>query len=141
MAVATIDDVIETAQFLLGGIADDLNANSLEAAVNQALTETGWVLPISNDIKSHWIIERTRRHIIQILANVAAMKFQYKQIHLEHRFKHLNQLLLSADEAFSKFADENPELFVDAFASLGGADGFLTFITSGFEYDPLGIEI
>jgi len=141
MAVGSRDEAIEIAVSLLGGIADNLEATPLEFAGDQAISETSWPFPVDG-IQGYWIIERTRCHIIQILADVAAMKFQYKQIHLEHRFKHLNQLLLAADEKFRAFVEENPEMFADAFATQDtDLDGFLTYISNGFEYDKTGIEL
>jgi hypothetical protein len=143
MAVASRDNLIETATALMGGSADTVDSTALEYAADQAISETSWAFPIADGIKSFWIIERTRRHILQILANVAAMKFQYKQIHLEHRFKHLIQMIEKLDSDFFAFASDNPELFVDAMAALdeNSLEGFMTYISNGFEYDLTGIEL
>lgn len=141
MPIASKDDLIDLAVTLMGGTADDLSSAVKELTADQAVSETCWIFPVGDGIKSYWLIERTRRHMLQVLANVAALKFQYKQIHLEHRFKHLNQLISKMDEDFATFVEDNPELFLDAFASLGDLDNFITYISNGFEYSPTGIEL
>ena len=142
MSISSLDDLIEKTVILMGGITDDISPDALELAAGQAVSETAWPFPIAVEIKSFWIIERTRRHILQILLNIAAMKFQYKQIHLEHRFKHLIQLVEKMDADFSIFVEENPELFLAAFAGADAdLDGFLTYIVNGFVYDASGIEV
>lgn len=141
MSVESRDAAIEIAVSLLGGVASDLDPTALEFAGDRAISETSWPFPVDG-IQGYWIVERTRRHIIQILADIAAMKFQYKQIHLEHRFKHLNQLLQDSDEKFQQFIEENPDLFANAFAGLAvDLDGFMTYISNGFTYDMTGIEL
>jgi hypothetical protein len=142
MAIANKDDLIETSTLLLGGAASSLATAALEAAADQAISETVWGFPTPDGVKSYWLIERTRRHILQVLANVAAMKFQYKQIHLEHRYKHLSALISSMDTLFLAFVEENPELFAAAFVDLDAdTSGYFTYITNGFYYDITGIEL
>lgn len=141
MSLSTIDDVIDAILPLMDSSVSSLPRESLEAAAEHAVAETGWAFPVSDGIKGFWLLERTRRHILQILANVASMKFQYKQIHLEHRFKHLIQLIKKLDEDFVAFVDRNPGLFPGMDLDADDISGFISYISNGFTYDVVGIEL
>ena len=141
MAISSLDDLIIQTQSLMSGTADNLEFPVLEAAAQQALSEVGWSFPINDAVKQHWVIERCRRHILYVLMNVAALKFQYKQIHLEHRFKHLSAMIEQADSKFQAFVEDNPSLFLDSVLSDMDKEGFMTYITNGFAYDPVGIQV
>ncbi len=137
MSIADKDTLLGQAVVLLGAAASGLDEIVQAAAVDQAVSELGWAFPILDGPQSYWAVERTKRHLLQILVTQAAMKFQYKQIHLEQRFKHLSQLIKTADEAFLLFAEENVELFPAA--STGFSD-FAYYIENGFVYSPTGEE-
>lgn len=141
MAISSLDDLIIKTTDLMSGTADSLDPTALESAASQALSEVGWSFPINDTVKQHWAIERCRRHILYVLMNVAALKFQYKQIHLEHRFKHLSAMIEQADSKFQAFVEDNPSLFVDSVLSDMDREGFMTYITNGFAYDPTGIQV
>jgi len=138
MPILDLSEMAEMAATLMGSGANSLSATEKEAAAQQAVLELGWVFPLADGVLSYWAIERTKRHLLQVLASSAAMKFQYKLIHLEHRFKHLMQMIEKADKDFLVFAEDNMDLFPAAATSYSD---FAYYITSGFSYDPVGYEV
>lgn len=138
MAIADFDELLEVTTPLLAGIATSLPDAVLERCAEYTMSELQWSLPLSDSKKEYWAIERCRRHIISALQAAAAMKFQYKQIHLEHRFKHLTILIEKLDEQFAKAIYDYPELFVDLTSTYSDV---AYYITSGFTYDKMGIEL
>lgn len=136
MAIQNADELIERAVILLGSTGASIPPAAQEEAAKLVLSETGWSYPITSNTISFWAIERMKRHLLQVAATEAAMKFQYKQIHLEHRFKHLSQLIETMDKAFLKFAEENPEFFPNLDES--EFSDFASVISSGFTYDIVG---
>jgi hypothetical protein len=138
MAIADQDELIETVQVLLGDSYDKISGDGYEKACVQAETELGWTFPLADARKCYWLVERARRHTIYVLMVESAHKFQYKQIHLEHRFNHYIKLVERMDAEFVKALEDFPELFdgID-----GGYDDFAYYINPGFVYNSLGRDI
>lgn len=138
MAISDLDELVETVQTLMGSTNEKVTTEGYETAAGQAVAELGWSLPLTHEQKCYWLVERAKRHTIYILMVESAYKFQYKQIHLEHRFKHYIQLIQHMDEAFYKAMEMFSELF-------DGMEGtfvdFAYFIDPGFVYDSLGRDI
>jgi len=138
MPLGDQDELIISVQTLMGGSSSKLSGDGFISAAGQAEAELGWSYPLSDARKCYWLVERARRHGIYVLMVESAHKFQFKQIHLEHRFKHYIQLVENLDIAFVKALEDFPELFdmID-----GGYDDFATMINPGFVYDSLGRDI
>lgn len=115
-------------------VSDNLSEDELDLAVDRASSELGWSYPISGNEKEYWVVERAKRHALYMLLFEAADDFQYKKIHLEHRFKNFHMLLERMDSDFEKALEDNPTLFsgVDTYKMFG------TQIHAGFSYDSVG---
>lgn len=125
-------ELITKVQREIKGLSSEFDSDDYADAVDNAENETGWTLPITDTTKIFWICSRVKRHLYATLRDSSAHKFQYKQIHLEHRFKNWHNLLKQLDDDFEKAKEENPELFagVDAHHLLGSK------IEPGFVYEP-----
>lgn len=82
------------------------------------------------------MVERTKRHAIQILLIESASKFQYKQIYLQHRFQNYLKLIQLLDGLFEKAIEDYPLLF-----DVGTYDRFVEYIGNSFQYDIAGREV
>ena len=102
-------------------------------AINDALRETGWALPVTSNFQIYWTKQRARRHLFFMLQSESAHKFKYEQINLQHRFEHYTKLIKSMDEKFVEAQEANPSEFsgVSAFKEFG------TVANAGFAYEPL----
>jgi len=136
MAIANQAALIVTVKNLMGTSYDKISDNGFIGAATQTEIELQWSYPISVTGQEFWMVERCRRHAIYILMVESADKFQYKLIHLEHRFKNYIQLLENMDALFYKAIEDDP---MDIFEDIGGSfSDFGYLITSGFIYDSLG---
>jgi len=115
-------------------LADNFDADDYADAVDTAEGECGFSLPQSGTFKVKWLKDRTKRALFfSFISGDLAEDFQYKQVHLEHPFKHFLALIQEMDRAFEKAIEENPEEFADVSAALL----FGTKIDAGFQYDPV----
>ena len=135
MPIRNQDDLIDYTKNLMGGSSDRVTTDGYEHAANQTEKELSLVYPIEDDTISYWAVERMRRHSMYILMVESAHKFQYKQIHLEHRFKHYIQLIEKMDKEWLAAMEDNPELFGTTWES------FSDYLSPGFVYDALGRDI
>ncbi len=112
------------------GLSAYLVSDDYNNAVDDALRETEWILPVSVSFEEYWLKQRSKRHLFFYLYSESAHKFKYKQINLQHRFLHYKELIKSMDDVFEKAVESRPDLFagVDAFHLFG------TKIDSGFAY-------
>ena len=108
-----------------------------ENAADAAARETEWAYPVSTDFKTHWTLERAKRHLFFYLATQTAHKFKVKQISLNMKFDHYFKLIGYMDKAFKEVVEERP----DEFANVDPYTLFGSKIDAGFAYDPLGRDI
>ena len=142
MALSDQDELIETIKKLMGASFDKVSDDGFQQSSSQAEAELMWSYPVEDARKCYWLVERTRRHVMYVLMVESAHKFQYKQIHLEHRFKHYIQLIENLDILFAKAIEDFPELFeelLDAQSLGAGVLGIM--INPGYIYDALGRDI
>lgn len=130
------DELISFTTNLLGGSSTKVSEDGLTQAASQTELELKFTYPVSDDTESYWMVERMRRHLLYILMVESAHKFQYKQIHLEHRFRNYIQLIEKADADFLKAAEDFPDLF-----DLGTYENFAYYLSPGFVYDELGRDL
>lgn len=132
----TLQNTTEVINFVKDSMGDTSSAVSDAAMTNaaaQALKELHWTLPITDDSKEYWIIERTKRYVIYTLLIDSAHKFQFKKMYLQHRFQHYIQLIKMMDAEFQKSLENEPNLF-----DVGTYPNLTFYITNGFEYNELG---
>lgn len=136
MAIDSQATLITNTQNLMGGSFDKVSdAGFLQAAAQAEIELSISTYPVTNSVICYWAVERMRRHVIYILLVESAHKFQYKQIHIEHRFKHYIQLIEKMDQEWLDAMEDNPDLF-------GGVyDNFAYYLETGFVYDALGRDI
>lgn len=142
MALLDQDELIDSVKNLMGSSFDKVSDIGFEQACSQAEDELGWSYPLTDARKCYWLVERSRRHVMYVLMVESAAKFQYKQIHLEHRFKHYIQLMEKMDADFAKAVDDFPELFEELLDAQSIGAGVLgIYMNSGYIYDALGRDL
>ena len=134
MALTDLDEFTDKVSIELGGLATKVAGDAFESASNKAYNEVQWAYPITDPFKIFWFLERGKRHLIQIFLIESAVKFKYKQIHLNQRFDHYLLLIKKMDEDFLRAIEENPE----AFPTPAGGVPFPVYIANTFTYDFLG---
>lgn len=134
MAIETTEQLINQIKVSMGSSRGLLEPEEYSFAASQALNELGWSLPTSDSLQVYWLVQRGKRHSLDILRTVTAHKFKYKDLSLNHRFDHYNALIKDLDEKFAK-ALEDMLLDVD-FAKMFG-----TYIENGIIYDQYGNDI
>lgn len=137
MSVSSTTEFRQYIELALRGLTNKLGPAHLDFAGEQALNELGWSLPISDQVKSYWLIQRGKRHALDILRTESAFKFKYKQINLNQRFEHLDRLIKVLDETFLKALESDPNLF----GATNVSDLFGTYIGNGIVYDQHGNDI
>lgn len=137
MSIETIDQLIGRINVSMGSSRELLEPEEYEFAASQALNELGWSLPISDLKKVYWIIERGKRHSLDVLRTQSANKFKYKDLSLNHRFNHYDALIKDLDNKFEKAMDTDPDLLdvSDTFSIFG------TYVENGIVYDQYGNDI
>lgn len=118
-----IEGVATTVSTLMGAFYSKVPTGSVNQAVQMALYELNWTLPMSDPKKEYWIIERAKRNMVFVVLVESALKFQYEKIYLNQRYAQLFKLIEKMDADFQKAIDENPFLF-DAGSGIGGSDLF-----------------
>jgi len=118
-------------------ISDYIVPEDVTEAIEDAERETGWSLPVSGSFKEFWMINRSKRHIYEILRTGNANKFKVEGINLQHRFDHFHKLIQEMDEKFEAAVKDNPAEFagVDTFKMFG------TKVDAGFAYDEHGKDV
>ena len=134
MAVQDLTDFTDQVSIELGGLASKVATDAFERCSDKTMEELQWSYPITDSFKSYWTIERGKRHLIQIFLIESAIKFKYKQIHLNQRFDHYLLLIKKMDEDFLQAIEENPEVF----PTPAGGTSFPVYIANTFTYDFLG---
>lgn len=136
MSITNAQEHAITLQRALSSLADNLGTGELDFAALQSMNELGWSYPITDSKKSFWVVQRAKRHALDLLRTVASSKFRYKQIHLNQRFDHYNTLIKTWDREFASAMKHEPVLL-----GVDMEDAFGTYVRNGFIYDQHGNEI
>lgn len=137
--LASVDAIMDSLKPKFGVTADSLSDEAYTDAINSALRELGWSVPIDHPLKEYWALERSVRHSIFILMIEAARKFRYKQIHLQNRFEHYSAILSLLDVQYATAKQENPELFASSvYVDTGTLVRWITYIPNARDYDVFG---
>lgn len=115
------------------GLASVLDPEDYKNAVDDALRDTGWALPVTNSDKIKWIKDRSKRHIFFYLMTESAHKFKVKQYSLHQRFDHYEKIVDKMDEKWESFSETYIDL--DDPVSLFG-----TKVDAGFQYSSTGVD-
>jgi hypothetical protein len=143
MAIANTSELLAKVQPLMGTSWELVSLEGRNQAAEQALSELGWSLPTTSEKQGYWSIERTRRHMLYILLVEQAMRFRYKQIHLQQRFDNHFKMIAKMDEAFAKEVENDVGgLFPAGFGDMSvfAEYGFF-YNPAGFVYDQLGRDL
>ncbi len=114
MPINNTEYFLDGIKLRMGGNADNVSEDGLTVAIETALNELGWAIPVAHPLKVFWAYQRAVRHAVYILMVESAHKFRYKEIFLQNRFSHYKSMIDDMDKAFEKAKDENPELFPDS---------------------------
>ena len=137
MAISTSGEFIQKIEGSLGASAAFLSVENFEFAATQALSELGWSYPIDKPKQEYWSIQRGKRHALDILRVQSAHRFQFKQLSLQHRFRHYNELIQQMDQDFQKALDSgDPDLM-----SVSPEGMFGLSVGNGFVYDQYGNDV
>jgi hypothetical protein len=104
-------------------------------SLSSAIEETGYSMPTSDNTKIFWLSQRMKRHLLSSLMIENVTKFQVKQIHLEHKYKNIADLVSSMDKAWAEVQKDQTLLFLDDPYRIFG-----TKVDAGFQYDSIGRE-
>lgn len=136
MPILDNTELIALVKPAMGATSAKVLDESFTSAIRVASQELHWTLPLDDPFKECWMVERTKRHAIQILLIESASKFQYKQIYLQHRFQNYLKLIQLLDGLFEKAIEDYPLLF-----DVGTYDRFVEYIGNSFQYDIAGREV
>lgn len=137
--LASVDAIMDSLKPKFGVTADSLSDEAYTDAINSALRELGWSVPIDHPLKEFWVLERSVRHSIFVLMIEAARKFRYKQIHLQNRFEHYSSILALLDKQYTDAKKENPELFAGSvYVDSDTLVRWITYIPNARDYDVFG---
>lgn len=136
MALNSEQELVKFVQTIMGASYNKLSDDSFKAACKLAQMELHWSLPLTDDRKEYWLIERSKRYVIYILLTESAHKFQYKKIYLQQRFANYLKLLELMDKQFADALESMPDLF-----DTGTWPDLCYYITNGFNYDFDGTDL
>ena len=107
--------------------------DDFDSAVDDALAETGFMLPTEDAEQILWLKRRTLRHCFFILTTSVADKFGIGEVRLNQKFDHLKSMVTDMDAQFEKAKEAG-------LCAASGDFGMET-IDAGFSYDPFGNDI
>ena len=136
MAIENKKELVGIVKSLMGASYSKVTSDGFANAINQACMELHWSPPLTDETQCFWLIERSKRFVIEVLLVESANKFRYKDIHLHNRFKQYIQLLQLMDKKFESAVDDSPQLF-----ELGTWNDFCTYIQNAFVYDRFGNQV
>jgi len=128
----TSGELIIKVQQELKSLASKLESVDFENAVDSAETDTGWSLPQTSNYRIRWMLQRTKRHLYDMLRSESAHKFKVEGINLQQRFDHYNTLVTEMDKEW----EDEQEGPMDDVSGVAGVK-----ISSSFVYDKVGLDI
>lgn len=133
MDQAAIESILSSQ---LRSLYASFTAENITAAINFALMELGWALPVpdSSHEQCLWTVKRIHRHLLDALRCEAAYKFDYKQAKLSNRFTQLDKAIAEMDRDFEAARRDNMSLFL----GYRPIEGFGTYVSAGFSTDAAG---
>lgn len=111
------------------GLSSVLDTEDYRNAIDDAVRETGYTLPVTNDTMIYWLKTRAKRHLFFYLLTESAHKFKVKQYSLNQRFEHYRSTVEYMDTKWQEFLEAEGILVEDAIGAFG------TKIDAGFQYE------
>ena len=127
----TSGELIIVVEQELKALATNFVAVDYTNAVEDAVRETSYVLPNTNNEQIYWLKQRTKRNMVFMLATGVASSFQVKQIKLDQKFRNLKELYVDMDKVWKEAQGE---------LGIGVSDTFRLFgskVDAGFASDEL----
>ena len=127
----TSGELIIVVEQELKALATNFVAVDYSNAVEDAVRETSYVLPNTNNEQIYWLKQRTKRNMVFMLATGVASSFQVKQIKLDQKFRNLKELYVDMDRVWKEAQGE---------LGIGVSDVFKLFgskVDAGFASDEL----
>ncbi|MEN6445584.1 MAG: hypothetical protein ABFC98_06010 [Candidatus Cloacimonas sp.] len=94
----TSGELITVVQQELKGLSTRFEAVDFVNAASDAVADTGWSFPVTDNYKVKWLKQRVVRNLYFMLRSESAHKFKVDGINLQHRFDHYQKLVESMDE-------------------------------------------
>ena len=137
MAISTSGELINRIRNSMGSSASFLSVEEFDFVAKQTLSELGWKYPIDKPKQEYWVVQRGKRHALDVLRVQAAHRFQFKNLSLQHRFRHYNELIQQMDQDFQKALDSgDPDLM-----SVSPEGMFGLSIGNGVIWDQYGNDV
>lgn len=102
----------------LSSLVDELTTNEISRGVDKAMNELGYSFPVTG-VSENWAVDRSKRHIIEVLLLNEGPSFRFKKLALEQPFDHYKSLIEYWDEQYEKALESYPELFPNALVPNG----------------------
>jgi len=128
----TKDEFVDLLRQEVKGLKKYLVSEDYLNAIDDAIKETGWSLPVTDVFNIYWLKHRAKRHLFFYLQSESAHKFKYKQINLQNRFSHYDKLVERMDKDWEGIQEARPEKF----ANVSALKLFGTKIDAGYAYSP-----
>jgi len=146
MSLADETELADQITTSLGALKEVIEGDDVDFAAETTIKELGLDLPFDGDPPrlEYWIIQRGKRHALDIMRINAAYKFKYKQINLNQRFEHLDKVVNKMDEKFEEALENDPALagIIPSLTELLGPRAVGgDYLPSGFVYDDYGNDV
>jgi hypothetical protein len=138
--MATRAEILALVQVELGEAKDFLTQDELNRGIDKALAELGYTLTVT-DLQQMWLVNRAKRHCLEILLISEASSFKFNKLELQQAFDHYKALIIYYDTNFISAQETSPELFPNLSWAANPAALFGTYITNGFQYARTGESI
>jgi hypothetical protein len=112
------------------GLSSALEVEDYRNAIDDAVRETGYGLPVTNTTKLLWLKNRSKRHLFFYLLTESAHKFKVKTYSLNQRFDHYRSTVEYMDKKWEEYLASG-----DAFLVEDSIGVFGTKIDAGFQYE------
>jgi hypothetical protein len=119
------------------GLSTVLDLVDYQNACDDAVRETGYILPNTVNAQIYWLKFRAKRHLFFYLLSESAHKFKVKQYSLNQRFEHYRDTIEYMDKVWNDYLLSEQAL-IDELAGVDSVGLFGTKIDAGFQYDEVG---
>ena len=102
-----------------------------DSAIVEAEADVGATLPIADKVRESWFVKRVKRHLLQIVLDHVALKYQAKAFSTHQQFDHLKAMIETMDNQWEAARSS----LTDGSASACGA-----VYDTGIRYDRVGRE-
>lgn len=135
-------ELVSIVNIELSSLFDELDVNEISRGIDKAINELGYTFPITG-IKENWAVDRSKRHIIEVLLLNESPSFRFKKLNLEEPWEHYQSLIKYWDEQYAQALEDYPELFPNALSPNGvPLSALFGLVTSNnHRYDVTGKDV